>query len=65
MAVKDTVLSVLQNVQSADGFISGQELAEKCGISQDRLNELALSVNAEQAGKRRLLWVICSVVVGH
>ena len=40
-----------------------QELAEKCGISQDRLNELALSVNAEQAGKRRLLWVICSVVV--
>lgn len=34
MAVKDTVLSVLQNVQSADGFISGQELAEKCGVTR-------------------------------
>ena len=38
-----------------------QESAEKCGISQDRLNELILSVNAKQAGVRRLLWVIGSM----
>lgn len=34
MAVKDTVLAVLKNVDSEDGFISGQELAEKCGVTR-------------------------------
>lgn len=34
MTVKDTVLSVLKNVQTDEGFISGQELAEKCGVTR-------------------------------
>lgn len=34
MSVKDTVLSVLQNVNSEDGFISGEELAKKCGVTR-------------------------------
>lgn len=34
MSVKETVLAVLQSVDSNDGFISGQELAEKCGVTR-------------------------------
>lgn len=34
MSVKDTVLAVLQNVNSVDGFISGEELAKKCGVTR-------------------------------
>lgn len=34
MSVKETILSVLQSVDSNDGFISGQELAEKCGVTR-------------------------------
>ena len=40
-----------------------QELADQHDISQDRLNELILAVNAEEAGKRRWLWVISTVCV--
>lgn len=34
MAVKDSVFSVLQNTKTEDGFVSGQELAEKCGVTR-------------------------------
>lgn len=34
MAVKDSVFSVLQNTKSEDGFVSGQEIAERCGVTR-------------------------------
>lgn len=34
MSVKDTVFSVLQNANSNDGFVSGEELAKKCGVTR-------------------------------
>lgn len=34
MSLKETVLSVLQKVESEDGFISGQDLAERCGVTR-------------------------------
>lgn len=34
MTVKDSVFLVLQNTKTEDGFVSGQELAEKCGVTR-------------------------------
>lgn len=34
MTVKDSVFSVLQNVKTEDGFVSGQELAERCNVTR-------------------------------
>lgn len=34
MAVKDSVFSVLQSTKSEDGFVSGQEIAERCGVTR-------------------------------
>lgn len=34
MTVKDSVFSVLQNAKTEDGFVSGQELAERCKVTR-------------------------------
>ncbi len=34
MTVKDSVFSVLQSVKTEDGFVSGQELAERCKVTR-------------------------------
>lgn len=34
MQLKDKVLQVLQNTESEDGFVSGQALAEQCGVTR-------------------------------
>lgn len=34
MSVKDTVFKVLQNKKDSDGWVSGQELADACGVTR-------------------------------
>ena len=39
-----------------------QKAADEHGISQDRLNELILAVNAKESGKRKFFWMITTMV---
>ncbi|UKI53603.1 MAG: biotin operon repressor [Treponema sp.] len=49
MTVKDSVFSVLQNSKTYDGFVSGQELAESCGVTRTSVWKAINALRSEGA----------------
>lgn len=49
MTVKDSVFSVLQNSKTDDGFVSGQELAESCGVTRTSVWKAINALRSEGA----------------
>ena len=50
MSVKDSVLKVLSESKSSDGFVSGQELAEKCGVTRTSVWKAVEALRKQGAG---------------